>query len=107
MSAGTGVQVTPLYFDAMRALLRRLFKPLLDPFEKEGDGYVYKPSHRVILVVMSCLFLFLGSLSFFLMPEGRWDYLLPLVVFGGAGLLGLIIGGLGKDVAVARLWGSR
>jgi hypothetical protein len=95
----------------MKSLLRRIFKPLLTPLER-GDGdsgsdYVYKPSHRIILIVISFMFLFLASLSLFLAPSGEWDYMIPVVVFGGAGLFCLLVGSIGKDIAVARLWGSR
>jgi hypothetical protein len=90
----------------MRNLLRTLAKPLLDPLEAEGE-FVYRRSHRVILLVMSSLFLFLAGVTLWLMPEGEWDYILPVLVFGGAGVTGLIVGTVGKDIAVARLWGSR
>ncbi len=56
---------------------------------------------------MSSLFIFLASLSWFLSPDGALEYLFPVLVFGGAGLIGVIVGTLGEDVAVARLWGSR
>ncbi len=95
----------------MKSLLRRIFKPLLAPLER-GDSdpdyhYVYKPSHRIILLVISILFLFLASLSLFLAPAGEWDYMIPVVVFGGAGLFCILVGCIGKDIAVAKLWGSR
>ena len=91
----------------MKALLRRIFKPLLAPLERGDGDYVYTPSHRIILMVISVLFLFLASLSLFLAPEGQWDYMIPVVVFGGAGLFCILVGSVGKDIAVARLWGSR
>ena len=88
----------------MKDLIRKLFSPLLDPLEKKGD-YIYKRSHRVILLVVSALFFFLGSLSLFLAPS--IDYMFPSLVFGIAGMVGLVVAVVGKDVAVARLWGSR
>ena len=88
----------------MKSIIRKLFKPLLDPLERGGE-FVYKPSHRIILLVVSGLFLFLASLSIWLAPSV--DYLFPALVFGGAGLFGLVVGSVGKDIAVARLWGSR
>ena len=91
----------------MKSLLRQLFKPLLNPLERGDGDYVYKPSHRIILIVISTLFLFLASLSLFLAPAGQWGYLIPVVVFGGAGLFCILVGSIGKDIAVARLWGSR
>lgn len=91
----------------MKPLLRKLFGPLLRPLEKDGGEFVYKPSHRIILAAVCVLFLFLASLSLFLAPAGQWDYYIPVVVFGGAGIYGLIVAGLGEDIAVARLWGSK
>lgn len=91
----------------MRSLLRRLFTPLLGPLEKADGDYIYKRSHRTILAAVGVLFLFLASLSLLLAPTGQWDYYVPVVVFGGAGLYALIVASLGEDIAVARLWGSR
>lgn len=91
----------------MKSLLRKLFAPLLNPLEKDDVPHVYKPSHRVILLVVSGLFLFLASLSFWLTPADELGYLVPVFVFGGAGVFGIIVATLGKDIAVARLWGSR
>ena len=90
----------------MKKFLRLLAKPLLDPLEAEGE-FVYRRSHRVILLVVSGLFFFLAGVTLWLMPAGEWDYILPVIVFGGAGVTGLIVGSVGKDIAVARLWGSR
>lgn len=88
----------------VRRLVRRLFKPLFDRLEAEGE-YIYKRSHRIILIVVSGLFLFLASLSLMLAPSV--DYLFPSLVFGGVSLLGFLVGWAGKDIAVARIWGSR
>ncbi len=91
----------------MKSLLRKLFSPVLNPLERGETPYVYKPSHRVILIVMSSMFIGLATLVYWLMPDGNFDYLLPIIVFGGCGVLGMIIGCLGQDRAVARIWGSR
>ena len=34
-------------------------------------------------------------------------YLLPVLLFGGAGSIGLVVGCLGTDRAVAKIWGSK
>lgn len=91
----------------MKQALRWLCSPLLNLFESDDDTYIYKKSHRVILLCTSCLFLGLATLVYFLIPANNSDYLFPVVVFGGAGLLGLIISGLGTERAVAKIWGSR
>ncbi|MDA1302092.1 MAG: hypothetical protein O2868_18695 [Proteobacteria bacterium] len=90
----------------MKMILRKMFAWLLDPLES-GDGeFVYKPSHRTILIVMSVLFAGLATLVALLMPAGEFDYALPVLLFGGVGLLGVLVGTLGNDRAVARIWGS-
>jgi hypothetical protein len=91
----------------MKNLLRIPFGFILGPLESGNDPYVYKPSHRLILVVMSLMFIGLASLVFVIMPDADPSYWLPVIVFGGAGLLGLVVAGLGEDRAVAKLWGSR
>ena len=89
----------------MKSLLRAIFSPLLSRLESGEGDYVYRRSHRVILLVVSGLFFFLASLSVLLAPSA--DYLFPVLIFGGAGVIGLVVGWVGEDVAVARLWGSR
>ncbi|MAV27092.1 MAG: hypothetical protein CMQ05_13430 [Gammaproteobacteria bacterium] len=92
----------------MRQILRTLFSPLLKLVEDDQDqSYVYKRSHRTILVVMSLMFIALASFVFYLIPEGRYDYLLPVIVFGSAGVFGLIVAAVATDQGVARLWRSR
>jgi len=93
----------------MKQSLRKLFWPLLRPFE-EGDspGSGYKASHRTILKVVGALFLMLAALSGAgLAYTGQWGALIPALVFLGAGGLCLIVGALGSDAAVARIWRNR
>jgi len=89
----------------MKSLIRAIFRPLLNLFESGDAPYAYSPSHRVILMVMSVMFIGLASLVLALLPS--WDYALPVVLFGGVGSLGLLIGWVGTDRAIARIWGSR
>ena len=56
---------------------------------------------------MGCLFTALAALVFSFIQWDNPGYLLPVVIFGGVGLLCLIIGLLGNDQAVAKIWGSR
>ncbi|MFN3236839.1 MAG: hypothetical protein ACE37D_07250 [Pseudomonadales bacterium] len=91
----------------MKPLCRKLFSFILTPLERGSEQYAYKPSHRLILIVMSCLFMGLAALVVMLMPGWDSGYWLPVLVFGGTGLLGLVVGTLGEDQAVAKLWGSR
>ena len=90
----------------MKSLLRTLFSPILNIFESGDEQYSYKKSHRIILIVMGLLFTGLASLVFTLAEGQEIGYMIPVLVFGGAGLLSLIIGLIGNDKAVAKIWGS-
>jgi len=87
--------------------LRKLFAPVLKPFESGEGSYDYKPSHRKILLIVGGLFTSLALLVLILALGQDLAYLLPVLVFGGVGLLSLIIGLLGNDRAVAKIWNAR
>lgn len=91
----------------MKNQLRILFSPLLNIFESGDEPFNYKPSHRMILIIMGSLFCGLAAVVFFLAQGEDPAYFLPVLIFGGAGLLSLLIGILGTDRAVAKIWGSR
>lgn len=92
----------------MKAHLRKIFSPILNIFEA-GDGeYRYKDSYRTILIAVGALFLLLAFVSltaaFYTAQAGAW---LPFIVFFGAGCVCGIVGFLGSDRAVAKIWGNR
>jgi hypothetical protein len=91
----------------MKSLFRKLFSPVLNIFESGDDVYAYKKSHRIILIVMGLLFTGLASLVFTLAEGEEPGYMIPVLVFGGAGLLCLLISFIGNDKAVAKIWGSK
>jgi hypothetical protein len=91
----------------VKKILRKLFSPVLNIFESGDDPFTYKPSHRTVLIIMGGLFSGLATLVFFLAQGKDPGYLFPVVIFGGAGLLSLLVGILGTDRAVAKIWGSR
>jgi len=91
----------------VRNQLRILFSPLLNIFESGTEPFAYKSSHRKILVIVGCLFCGLAILVLSLAQGEDPTYILPVLIFGGAGLLSLLIGFLGSDRAVAKIWGSR
>lgn len=92
----------------MKLLLRRVFSLILDKFESGSGPYHYKASHRLALNVMGSLFLGLAiAVLLFAIKQQAYSYFLPIILFGAAGLLSLIIGLLGDDRAVAKIWGSR
>ena len=91
----------------MKQFLRRLFSPILNLFESGTEEFAYKPSHRLVLIFIGCLFSGLATAVFFVAQGENPGYLLPVVIFGGTGLVSLIVGILGTDRAVAKIWGSR
>ena len=92
----------------MKNALRQLCSPILDHFEKDNDVYNYKPSHRKILIAVGSLFLFLASISiYFATITHELAALIPILVFFIGGMICMIIGILGTDHAVAKIWGSR
>ena len=93
----------------MKKGLRKLFAPLLNVFEHGEGDYDYKPMSRIILIVIALLF---GGLTVGLIVISQkialgWGTLIPVSVFSAVSLFCIIIGGLGTDRAVARVWGSR
>jgi len=92
----------------MKNFLRTCCAPILNRFEAGNEAYDYKPLHRGALIFISSVFTLLAIGVAFL-AQGKEDlaYFFPSVVFGLAGLLGLIVGLLGSERAVAKIWGSR
>lgn len=86
--------------------LRILFLPVLNLFESGSGSFDYKPLNRAILVILGSLFVGLAMLVTLFAPGEDLSYLFPVVVFGGIGVLSLVIGFLGTDRAVAKIWGS-
>lgn len=92
----------------MRALLRKLFAPVLNPFESGSGEYVYRSSHRKILIALGLLFLLLSfGCLFASITAGASAGFLPATVFFVVGSVCEIVGWLGNERAVARIWKSR
>lgn len=92
----------------MKTHLKKFFSPILDMFEA-GDGeYKYKASYRTILIAVGALFLLLSLVSLaaalYTAQPGAW---LPFIVFFAVGSVCEIVGFLGSDRAVAKIWGNR
>ncbi|MCB1666116.1 MAG: hypothetical protein KDI28_10065 [Pseudomonadales bacterium] len=92
----------------MKQALRASFSPILNLFERGEGAYHYRPSQRKILLAVGSLFLFLClvSLYFGIMAGGSGAFI-PTLVFFLVSLFCLVVGGLGTDRAVARIWGSK
>jgi len=91
----------------VKRILRKVFSLILNPFESGDKPFAYKSSHRVILIIMGFMFSGLAVLVYWFAQGKDYTYLLPVVIFGGGGFLSLLIGSLGTDRAVAKIWGSR
>ena len=92
----------------MKALFRKVFSPILRPFESGEDEYVYKQSHRTILIVVGFLFsvLSVGGLVAAI-TLGQYAGLIPVIVFFALALTCFVIGTLGSDRAVSKISGNR
>lgn len=94
--------------DIMKDLLRKLFSPILAIFEKGTEDYTYKSLNRKILIIVSALFLSLALIAAYLSRNvGDPGYLIPVIVFAAIAIVGMIVGLLGNDRAVAKIWGNR
>ena len=92
----------------MKTRLRKIFSPILELFEKDGGEYNYKHSHRTVLIVVSFIFLFLSLVSLAAaIYTAQPGAPVPFVVFFSAGAVCAIVGFLGSDRAVAKIWGNR
>ena len=89
----------------IKKALRSLFWLALKALEAGNESYEHKPSHRVILVVMGFIFLLLGSLVLYFSQGEEIAYFIPVVVFGGVGILSTLVGFIGSDRAVSKIWG--
>jgi drug/metabolite transporter (DMT)-like permease len=92
----------------MKNTLRKLFSPILNIFEAGDEPYLAKPLNRKILIAMGLLFTALVSVViYFSIQQGELGYAIPAVVFSTISLVTLVVGFLGNDRAVAKIWGNR
>lgn len=89
-------------------LLKKVFSPVLNIFEKNNDEFVYRSLNRKIVVFVSTVFSLLGfGLPVFMPVLIELGYWFVMIVFGSLAAVGFIVGLLGSDKAVAKLLGSR
>jgi hypothetical protein len=92
----------------MKTLLRNLFSPILNYFESGEDEFNYKNSHRTILLVVGALFTFLAcAIVIAGLKFSQMGAILPGLIFISVGSVCFIVGFLGSDRAVAKIWGSK
>ena len=92
----------------MKEILRKIFSPILKPFENGNEEFAYKPANRKILVFISLLFWFLcGVVVYFSKFIDGYGFLIPAIVFFSVGFVTFVVGTLGSDRAIAKIWGNR
>lgn len=91
----------------MKTFFRSLCAPLLSIFESGTEDYAYKPLNRLILRIVGFLFSVLVAAVIYLSPPDQLGILIPITVFGVISLVCLIIGFLGNDRAVSKIWGNK
>ncbi len=91
----------------MPTQLQKTFWFVLRFFEQGSEPYNYKPLHRTILLVVGVLFTLLCLASLYLSAgNDNYGFLIPVSVFFAVGFVCLVVGLLGSDRAVAKIWGQ-
>ena len=92
----------------MKNQLRNLFSPILNIFESGNEPYSMNKSHRMILLVLGSIFMFMTVIMVVLIfVYDLAGALIPGAVFLAVGSTALIVGALGNDRAVAKIWGNK
>jgi len=92
----------------MNDLLRKLFQPVLQIFESGEGEYSYKQSHRTILIIVGVLFLVLASVSAVAaISASQMGGFFPVLIFFLIGFVCEVVGLLGNERAVAKIWGNK
>jgi len=92
----------------MKNTLKTIFSPILNIFENNNDEFIYRSLNRkIVLFISSVFFLLAFALPVYMPQLIKMGYWFVMIVFGGLSFVGLIVGILGSDKAVAKLLGSR
>ena len=92
----------------MKNILTRIFWPILKFFEADEGPANYKKSHRVALNIVGALFIFLSLVSAVAASSiGGVSSLIPVIIFFCAGIVAVIVGALGSNRAVSKIWGTK
>ncbi len=92
----------------MKSILTKIFWPILKIFETNENPANYKKSHRVALNIVGALFIFLSLISSAAAyATGGAGALIPVVIFFCAGLVAVVVGALGSNGAVSKIWGTK
>jgi hypothetical protein len=92
----------------MRKILTRICWPILTFFETNEVPANYSKSHRVALNIIGSLFIVLsfGSAAAGY-SSGSLGALIPVTIFFCAGLVSVVLGALGSNGAVSKIWGMQ
>jgi hypothetical protein len=92
----------------MKSSLTKIFWPILRYFETGEDSANYKKSHRVALNGVGALFLLLSLVSAVAASSaGGAGSLIPVIIFFCAGTVTVVVGSLGSNGAVSKIWGTK
>jgi hypothetical protein len=92
----------------MKNSLTKVFWPILKIFETDEHPANYKKSHRVALNAVGALFMFLSLVSVAAASSvGGVGSLIPVIIFFCAGLVAGVVGTLGSNGAVSKIWGTK
>lgn len=92
----------------MKNRLKSLFSPLLNIFENNNDEFIVRSLNRkIVLFISSVFFLLAFGLPAYMPQLIQMGYWFVMLIFGALSSVGLIVGLLGSDKAIAKLLGSR
>jgi hypothetical protein len=92
----------------MKALLRTIFSPLLNIFERGDQAYIYKTMNRKILIIMGLMFAGIAAAATtYIVQHAAYGYFVPALVFSSVALVCIIVGSLGNERAVSTIWGNK
>lgn len=92
----------------MKNTFKTIFSAILNIFEKNNDEFIYRSLNRkIVLFISSVFFLLAFALPAYMSQLIEMGYWFVMLVFGALSTVGLIVGILGTDKAVAKLLGSR
>lgn len=112
----TGLSLTAIWVtlgktcwnNCMKDIALKLFSPLLKRFNTDETPAGYRPSHRKILLAVGSLFMLLSVMSVcFAALAGSPGALIPILFFFAVSTVCVVIGWLGNDGAVAKIWGTK
>lgn len=92
----------------MKNVLKKVFSPVLNVFEKNNDEFIYRRFNRkIVLFISSTFFLLAFGLPLYMPQLVAMGFWFVMLVFGSLSSVGLIVAILGSDKAVAKLLGSK